>query len=87
MPITILKPQPAAQPLHAAADSDTDSDSSGGADIHGDVPMRAPKRRRPSLDDEDGDEILTPGSVITTNPQWMRYVTSRIGKSHSASSY
>ena len=57
MPITILNPQPAPQRPPAAADSDSDSDSEGGADIQ-----------------EDGisDEILTPGTVITSNPQWMR---------------
>ncbi|POR38649.1 Exosome complex component rrp4 [Tolypocladium paradoxum] len=37
--------------------------------------MRAPKRRRASLDggdDEGAGGILTPGAVITSNPQWMR---------------
>jgi exosome complex component RRP4 len=58
MPITILSPQqPAAQRLPAAADLDSDSDSDGGADIQ---------------EDSIGDEILTPGTVITSNPQWMR---------------
>ncbi|KAM3563448.1 hypothetical protein MY1884_001266 [Beauveria asiatica] len=43
MPITILRPQPAAQPQPAAAaDSDYDaSDSDGGVDVQGDVTMRA----------------------------------------------
>ncbi|KAK4089752.1 hypothetical protein Purlil1_5855 [Purpureocillium lilacinum] len=86
MPITILQPRPApSRPLgasahaaHGGSDYDSDSDSDGGgADLQGDVPMRAPKRRRASLDDDDddgtdADEILTPGSVITSNPQWMR---------------
>ncbi|KAM5352351.1 hypothetical protein ACJ41O_005074 [Fusarium nematophilum] len=54
MPITILNPQaPAPRRPQAVANSDTDSDSEGGADVV-------------------GDEILTPGSVITSNPQWMR---------------
>jgi len=57
MPITILSPQPAAQRPPAAADPDSDSDSDGGADIQG---------------DSIADEILTPGTVITSNPQWMR---------------
>ncbi|UNI20690.1 Exosome complex component rrp4 [Purpureocillium takamizusanense] len=83
MPITILQPRPApSRPLnvptsatHGGLESESDSDSDGGgADLQGDVPMRAPKRRRASLedDDADADEILTPGSVITSNPQWMR---------------
>ncbi|KAH7326025.1 putative 3 [Stachybotrys elegans] len=78
MPITILSPAPlparptsAAHPHPLETDSDSDSES-GGADIQGDVTMRAPKRRRASLEDDGQDDILTPGSVITTNPQWMR---------------
>ncbi|KAM3524549.1 hypothetical protein NHJ13051_004499 [Beauveria bassiana] len=48
MPITILRPQPAAQQQPAAAaDSDYDSsDSDGGVDVQGDVTMRASKRQR-----------------------------------------
>ena len=58
MPITILSPQqPAAQRPPAADDLDSDSDSDGGADLQ---------------EDSIGDEILTPGTVITSNPQWMR---------------
>ncbi|KAM3435863.1 hypothetical protein NHJ13734_005363 [Beauveria thailandica] len=75
MPITILRPQPAAQPQPAAAaDSDYDSsDSDGGVDVQGDVTMRASKRQRTIVeDDAEADEILTPGSIITSNPQWMR---------------
>lgn len=73
MPITILNPRPSAPRRPAVADvgSDSDSESDGGADIQGDVSMRAPKRRRASRDDE-GLDILTPGSIITSNPQWMR---------------
>ena len=74
MPITILNPRTPVQPRPLAmdtADSDSDSDSSGGADIQGDIAMRAPKRQRQESDD-DADEILTPGAVITSNPQWMR---------------
>ncbi|KAM4065621.1 exosome complex component rrp4 [Hirsutella rhossiliensis] len=78
MPITILQPRPVPQPRPPVALADSsDSDSDGGADIQGDVSMRgaAPKKpRRASLDDDDDEahEILTPGSVITSNPQWMR---------------
>lgn len=77
MPITILQPRPAPQPRPpvAAADS-SDSDSDGGVDVQGDVSMHdaaSKKRRRAGLDDNDeAREILTPGSVITTNSQWMR---------------
>ncbi|KAM3543509.1 hypothetical protein ARSEF1564_003561 [Beauveria bassiana] len=75
MPITILRLQPAAQQQPAAAaDSDYDSsDSDGGVDVQGDVTMRASKRQRTMVeDDAEADEILTPGSIITSNPQWMR---------------
>ncbi|OAA42131.1 hypothetical protein NOR_04980 [Metarhizium rileyi] len=70
MPITILKPQAAARrPTPLATDSDSDSDSEpGGVDIQGDVSMSGTKQRR-SI---DPDEILTPGAIITSNPQWMR---------------
>ncbi|KAF4970498.1 hypothetical protein FZEAL_10024 [Fusarium zealandicum] len=54
MPITILNPQaPTPRRPQAAANTDSDSDSEGGAEVV-------------------GDDILTPGSVITSNPQWMR---------------
>ncbi|KAG5922773.1 hypothetical protein E4U42_005323, partial [Claviceps africana] len=76
MPITILRPRPASQralaSLVAASDASSDSDSDGGADLEGDVSMRAPKRRRGGADNDMADEILTPGTVITSNPQWMR---------------
>ncbi|KAG6151599.1 hypothetical protein E4U37_004705 [Claviceps purpurea] len=77
MPITILRPRPASQralaSLVAASEASSDSDSDGGVDLQGDVSMRAPKRRRSSANsDSMADEILTPGTVITSNPQWMR---------------
>ncbi|KAK0385063.1 hypothetical protein NLU13_7541 [Sarocladium strictum] len=58
MPITIHRPQPAAPPRsrHGHYDAASDSDSDS-----------------TSNDDDDYyDEILTPGTVITSNPQWMR---------------
>jgi exosome complex component RRP4 len=80
MPIEIRKPQPApsrsARPsaLLNPDDGDSGSDSEGGVDLQGDVPMRAPKRLKQfDNDDDDGQvEILTPGTVITNNSQWMR---------------
>ncbi|ROT35663.1 exosome complex exonuclease RRP4 [Sodiomyces alkalinus F11] len=81
MPITILKPRSIPQThdhTFHASDSDSDSDS-GGVDLDGDVSMsRASKRGR------SGDhEIVTPGEVITDDPQWMRghgtYVSSAEG--------
>ncbi|GAO18086.1 uncharacterized protein UV8b_07329 [Ustilaginoidea virens] len=76
MPITILPPRPAAPRPPPSLATSSDSDSDGGVDLQGDdAPMRmrtrASKRRRAS-DDHLADEILTPGTVITSNPQWMR---------------
>jgi exosome complex component RRP4 len=58
--------------MAAAYDSDSDS-SSGGADIEGDISMQASKRARSG---GQGNEIVTPGEVITDDPQWMRHVIS-----------
>ncbi|KHN96969.1 uncharacterized protein MAM_05078 [Metarhizium album ARSEF 1941] len=65
MPIAILKPQ-AATPAAAAADADSDSDpdSPGGVDIRNDVSVGGAKQRRAM----DADDILTPGTIITSNP-------------------
>lgn len=66
MPITILQPKPApsrrAEPIY---DSDADSDSSGGIDLDGDVAMTA---------HQADTDLVTPGELITDDPQWMRYV-------------
>lgn len=74
MPITILSPQPAAQrvPTVNYRDSDSESDA-GGVDLQGDVLMNPSERHQSSMAHQDAmDEILTPGSLITSNPQWMR---------------
>ncbi|KAI1826528.1 hypothetical protein F4861DRAFT_87746 [Xylaria intraflava] len=64
MPITILQP---GLPGHNARDSnsslDSDSDSDGGVSTGW-----GPKR----LHRSDDDPIVTPGEVVTTDPQWMR---------------
>ncbi|PHH64090.1 hypothetical protein CDD81_4965 [Ophiocordyceps australis] len=72
MPVTILPPRPAPEhlPHTKASDSNSDSDSDGGVDIQGHVSACLSRRSRASLDDDEG--ILTPGSVLTTDPQWMR---------------
>ncbi|KAL2115445.1 hypothetical protein VTJ04DRAFT_9700 [Mycothermus thermophilus] len=83
MPITILTPKPP-RPLHARpdspADDDSDSDSSsssGGAalvDADGDLPMSHPSKRvRLGFSSStDNANIVTPGELITSDPQWMR---------------
>ena len=68
MPITILQPAPIAPRTNYRSDSDSDDD--GGADLEGDISMTGPRKRARQAD----DGIVTPGEVITTDPQWMRYV-------------
>ena len=70
MPITILQPAAALSPTKYASDSD-DSDD-GGADLEGDISMMRPSKRARRSD----DAIVTPGEIITTDPQWMRCVDS-----------
>ncbi|TIC91843.1 Exosome complex component rrp4 [Colletotrichum higginsianum] len=70
MPITILAPRGTSshhKPARYTAAADSDSDSDGGADIEGDIPMRPAKRAR-----GDNYDIVTPGEIITDDPQWMR---------------
>lgn len=70
MPITIL--QPAQAPIYNYRDAshDSDSDSDGGVDLEGDISMMRPAKRARRTGD---DSIVTPGEVITEDPQWMRY--------------
>ncbi|RYC58128.1 hypothetical protein CHU98_g8077 [Xylaria longipes] len=70
MPITILQPAP--PPLYNPNDPygvDSESDSEGGVDLEGDVSMGRPSKRFRRSDD---DAIVTPGEIITEDPQWMR---------------
>jgi exosome complex component RRP4 len=68
MPITILQPAAAArQPFYDPDASGSDSDSEGGVDLDGDVSMGRPAKRA-----RRDEAIVTPGEVITEDPQWMR---------------
>ncbi|KAI0096066.1 hypothetical protein GGR51DRAFT_544386 [Nemania sp. FL0031] len=71
MPITILQPAPPPgfKPNDNNYADDVDSDSDGGVDIEGDVSMGRPMKRYRQSDD---DAIVTPGEIITEDPQWMR---------------
>ncbi|KAI0406526.1 hypothetical protein F4802DRAFT_102331 [Xylaria palmicola] len=71
MPITILQPAPPPgyNPHDTSYAEDLDSDSEGGVDIEGDVSMEASSKRSRRLGD---DAIVTPGEIITEDPQWMR---------------
>lgn len=70
MAITILAPAPAVpyQRGGFSSDNDDDDDEDGGVDLEGDLDMRPSKRARHS----GGKEIVTPGEVVTDDPQWMR---------------
>lgn len=69
-----------------SSDSDSDSDV-GGVDIEGDIAMQIKKEsRRPAKRARHGgggyggqqygkSDIVTPGEIITDDPQWMRFVT------------
>jgi exosome complex component RRP4 len=86
MPITILAPRPTRPTRHDpeedVSSSDTDSEA-GGVDLDGDLPMTRPSKRVRLTTTNQGttgaDEIVTPGELITDDPQWMRghgtYVT------------
>ncbi|KAK8089248.1 Exosome complex component rrp4 [Apiospora hydei] len=66
MPITIL--QHSLAPPPKLRDADSDSDSEGGADLEGDIAMGRPAKRARTQD----SSIMTPGEIITDDPQWMR---------------
>lgn len=84
MPITITQPRPvprwsdrhaaSSKPTAARRASDTDSDdddSAGGADLDGDIAMDL---GRPSKRSKYLSDIVTPGEVVTDDPQYMRFV-------------
>ena len=66
MAITILPPAPPVQDFDS--DISSDSDSEGGVDLDGDLDMRPKKRARRA----GPISIVTPGEVVTDDPQWMR---------------
>ncbi|KAK4191112.1 exosome complex component rrp4 [Podospora australis] len=79
MPITILPPKSSrpipsrrADPEDVPSDSDSDTSSqAGGADLDGDIPMiTTANKSSPKYDSNTG--IVTPGELITSDPQWMR---------------
>jgi exosome complex component RRP4 len=75
MPITIHAPA-AFRPTHgpeagipSATDSNSDSDSEmGGADL----PTARPQKRTRLTSQQQASDIVTPGELITDDPQWMR---------------
>ncbi|KAM7221311.1 exosome complex component rrp4 [Rhypophila decipiens] len=80
MPITIIAPKPARHHFHDShqtADSDDGSDTSSqqGAslDQEGDIQMLISQSSRPKHSHSSQNyNIVTPGEVITSDPQWMR---------------
>jgi exosome complex component RRP4 len=66
MAITIVAPAPPANIYNEDSSSDEDD---GGVDIEGDIDMRPTKRAR----HHGSSSIVTPGEIVTDDPQWMRY--------------
>lgn len=68
MAITIIQPKPVSQYTRRTSSAGSDSDpDDGGVDIEGDIRMAIGRSSSSGHND-----IVTPGEVITTNPQWMR---------------
>lgn len=67
MAITILPPAPAAPEYYDESSSDE-----GQHDREGDVDMVG-EGRRSKRAKTLGDDMVTPGEVVTDDPQWMRY--------------
>jgi exosome complex component RRP4 len=76
MAITIIQPKPVPQYTRRTSPAGSGSDSDdGGVDIEGDIRMAATGRSSSSAaaaPGAGGSDIVTPGEVITTDPQWMR---------------
>lgn len=94
MAITIIAPKPS-RPIHDpednASDSSYDSDSStgGGVDLEGDVPMTTGPSKRARLTTttttSHNNQMVTPGELITSDPQWMRGHGTYVSHTHPAS--
>jgi exosome complex component RRP4 len=82
-PVAPAPRRPRAVDIDMDVPSDSESDSeNGGAVVEDDIPMHDDESVHVAEDDEEyedyeqddtRDEILTPGTVITSNSQWMRY--------------
>jgi len=68
MAITILTPTPATTLYYANSDSSASDEDDGGVDLDGDIDMRPKKRAR----HHGSSNIVTPGEMVTDDPQWMR---------------
>jgi len=67
MPITILPPAPA---IHAAYNADFTEDNDFDLDPDGDVDMGKGGQMRSGL--KTSRHVVTPGELVTDDPQWMR---------------
>ena len=91
MPISILPPRPIPSlvaPLSSQYDEGSDADATAAdADADGDTPMTIPRPRRTST---ARISIVTPGEVVTSDPQWMRghgtYTTADDGSGGNSTS-
>jgi exosome complex component RRP4 len=65
MAIIILPPTPAITADSAGSSSESED---GGVDLEGDTDMRPRKRAR----HHRSSHLVTPGEIVTEDPQWMR---------------
>ncbi|KXX75360.1 Exosome complex component rrp4 [Madurella mycetomatis] len=91
MAITIIAPKPS-RPIHDPEDNvsdssyDSDSSTGGGADLEGDIPMTTgPSKHARLTTASRNNEIVTPGELITSDPQWMRGHGTYVSHTHPAS--
>jgi exosome complex component RRP4 len=70
MAITILAPAPAAVPFEEEESSSEEESDGGGVHLGGDTDLPPAKRARDST-----SNLVTPGEMVTDDPQWMRHVT------------
>ncbi len=73
MAITILPPPPPPQDYDSDFDSESESDDGGvNLDQDGHADMGRPNKRAKY---GGTSSIVTPGEIVTEDPQWMRSVT------------
>ena len=82
MPISILTlPIPELPSHHFVRDADDElaQDADGDVDMLANV--RPTKRARLS---NRGGALVTPGEIVTSDPQWMRYVGTSLASAHDS---
>ena len=71
MAITVTAPKPAVLVSTKAVPEEDGSIQR--ADLDGDIDMLTDSGRSPKKRQVDSNNVITPGEVVTDDPQWMRY--------------